>query len=436
MKPRRSVRLGWFVFFLIASLVATQLPLAARADDDPNRLLKQIQDLERAITVSRQNAERYKQASQQYRTAASAAASRIEELAEQQRSAQSEAEEAAAELGIAEEQLSLVALQLNETIAYENALTAAIDEGAKMLARREDLYGQHLRQMYRQSRASPLEMLLASNSLADFAERVQLMTAIARADQQLASDIRKLRASKQEKRVTAELKQKEIEGLKALVIEQRDRLAKEKAHLDELIEETGYAKSQSEAQRAYAIRASQSAQSAARNAQLQAADLERRKLAAESMYASLVAGLQRAGAPASINRPWSGLLSQWPLSGPLTSYFGPRWGGFHNGVDIAAPMYTPIRAANAGYVQIVGRPYLASGDTAEVLIIAHASNMSTLYGHVDDSVRAPIVRPGQYVQAGQIIAYVGMTGWTTGPHLHFMTVYNGKAVDPLQFLPR
>ena len=120
---------------------------------------------------------------------------------------------------------------------------------------------------------------------------------------------------------------------------------------------------------------------------------------------------------------------------PITSPFGSRWGGFHNGIDIARPMYTPISAASSGQVVTVGKPYLAYGDTATVVIIAHGYNFSTLYGHLDDSVKPPPVRVGQMVNAGQIIGYVGMTGWTTGPHLHFMTIVNGRAVDPMPYLP-
>ena len=113
---------------------------------------------------------------------------------------------------------------------------------------------------------------------------------------------------------------------------------------------------------------------------------------------------------------------------------GPGTFLFHNGIDIAAPKYTPIRAASAGKVVTVGRPYLAYGDTAVVVIIAHGFNFSTLYGHLDD-LHWPIVSVGQTVSAGQIIAYVGMTGWTTGPHLHFMTILNGRAVNPMGYLP-
>jgi len=137
-----------------------------------------------------------------------------------------------------------------------------------------------------------------------------------------------------------------------------------------------------------------------------------------------------AAAPASAPR-----LANWPVDGTISSYFGARLGGFHNGLDIAAPMYTPIRATQAGVVQVAGQPYMSYGDTANIVMIAHASNFSTVYAHVDVATHPPLVRPGQRVAAGQIIAYVGLTGWTTGPHVHFMTIYNQRPIDPLQLLP-
>ena len=430
--PNRTSRLGWLVALLALALIVGQLPPAARADDDINTVLRRIADLDRAIQVSRQNAERYRQASQRYQSAAAAASAKIAELAAKEQSAQSEAEELAVEIAIAEEQLALVTLQLSETIAYVSALAASLDEGTKLLARREELYGQHLRQMYRLARVTPLEMLLSSSSLADFAERIQLQAAIARQDQQLAADIRRLREANEERKAAAEVKQQEIEGLRLQISAQRDNLSEQKARLDDLIAATQDARYETEAQRQQAIQSAQGALTAARNQQAQAADLERQKLAAEALYAQLAARLQGSS---GITATWSGKLATWPLSGSITSYYGPRRGGFHNGIDIAAPMYTQIRAAHSGLVQVVGKPYLASGDTAEVVVIAHASNMSTMYAHLDDRVRRPVVRPGQWVTAGQVIAYVGMTGWTTGPHLHFMTVYNGHAANPLPYLP-
>ena len=160
--------------------------------------------------------------------------------------------------------------------------------------------------------------------------------------------------------------------------------------------------------------------------------IDRKLEDAEALYADLAA---RAAAGSGLGAFNGSKLAMWPLSGPITSGFGARWGGFHNGIDIAAPMYTAIRAASSGQVVTVGKPYLAYGDTATVVIIAHGNNFSTLYGHLDDRVHPPIVSVGQRVNAGQVIAYEGLTGWTTGPHLHFMTIVNGRAVDPAPYLP-
>ncbi len=153
-------------------------------------------------------------------------------------------------------------------------------------------------------------------------------------------------------------------------------------------------------------------------------------LAADQRYADLAASLQGGG------KPWpGGKLDNWPVPGTVTSPFGARWGGFHNGVDVAARFGIPVRAAAAGVIQVVGKPYLASGDTATVIIISHASDLSTFYGHLDDTVRPPIVRAGQTVRAGEVIGYNGSTGWSTGPHVHFMTIFDRRAVDPMRFLP-
>jgi murein DD-endopeptidase MepM/ murein hydrolase activator NlpD len=147
-------------------------------------------------------------------------------------------------------------------------------------------------------------------------------------------------------------------------------------------------------------------------------------------YASLAAELARR----AILAPFDGPLSNWPVTGTVTSPFGPRWGGFHTGLDIAVARFTPVRAAAAGQVVIAGRPYLAYGDTAVIVSVAHGSNFTTMYVHLDDSAPPPVT-VGQRVSAGTVVGYVGLTGFTTGPHVHFMTVVAGRMVDPRPYLP-
>ena len=150
----------------------------------------------------------------------------------------------------------------------------------------------------------------------------------------------------------------------------------------------------------------------------------------EAMYVRLANDVAPAAAPTT----FTGKLANWPVNGRISSPFGPRWGGFHNGLDVAAPMNTPVLAALPGQVAAAGRPYLAYGDTAVIVIVVHDPGFVTLYVHLDET-RLPPVKVGDKVKAGDVLGYVGLTGWTTGPHVHFMTVVNGRAVNPLQYLP-
>ena len=416
---------------LVVSAFLGGLAQPASADDPVAEAFKRKVELERAVQTSRANAERYQAAANQFQAVVNQTNARIADLAAKQANAQSEADQLFYQIQIAEEQLALVTFQLDETRALADSLKAEAVEQTKQLVTREDLYARHLRTTYRQALVSPLEMLLSSASLTEFANRLQAMIFINRQDVQLATEIRTIRAETREKQDEAAAKEKEILGLSDQIATQRTQLASSKARYDKLVAEAQAAIDSEAAARATAAQSRQAAQGQVSQTNRTTADLERQLDQAEAQYEFLAAQAASGSGLAAFN---GSKLSMWPLRGPITSGFGPRWGGFHNGIDIAAPKYTAIRAASAGKVITVGRPYLAYGDTAVVVIIAHGFNFSTLYGHLDD-LRWPIVSPGQTVAAGQVIAYVGMTGFTTGPHLHFMTIANGRAVNPMTYLP-
>jgi murein DD-endopeptidase MepM/ murein hydrolase activator NlpD len=134
---------------------------------------------------------------------------------------------------------------------------------------------------------------------------------------------------------------------------------------------------------------------------------------------------QQAGAlPAGPVRPGAhGLI--WPVNGPVVSGFGMRWGRMHEGVDIAAPTGTQIRAAASGSVEISG----VVGGYGNYTCIGHGGGLSTCYAHQSQI----LVSSGQVAQ-GQTIGLVGCTGHCLGPHLHFEVRVNGQAVDPLGYL--
>ena len=119
---------------------------------------------------------------------------------------------------------------------------------------------------------------------------------------------------------------------------------------------------------------------------------------------------------------------RWPVSGRLTSRFGRRGASMHEGIDVAAPRGTPVRAAAPG--RVVHSDWSISG-YGNLVIVEHRGGVVTLYAHN----RVNRARVGQYVETGQVIAEVGKTGQATGPHLHFEVRRDGKPRDPLEFLP-
>ena len=132
----------------------------------------------------------------------------------------------------------------------------------------------------------------------------------------------------------------------------------------------------------------------------------------------------------------------WPLDGRISQFFGPtdfelepalwyrgQWyPHFHPAVDIAAPLDAPVVAIAAGVVTFAGE----TADGAVLVEIEHAPGVTSAYAHLQPELA---VRAGQPVMAGQIVGSVGLTGITTGPHLHLAVFADGEFVDPLSVLP-
>jgi murein DD-endopeptidase MepM/ murein hydrolase activator NlpD len=132
--------------------------------------------------------------------------------------------------------------------------------------------------------------------------------------------------------------------------------------------------------------------------------------------------------PAGPIRYGSGQLI-WPVDGPVVSGFGMRWGEMHEGIDIAVPGGTPIRAAASGSVVLV-QSEAESGGYGNFTCLDHGGGLQTCYAH-QSSVA---VASGQSVSQGEVIGYVGCTGHCFGDHLHFEVRVGGAPTDPLGYL--
>ena len=121
--------------------------------------------------------------------------------------------------------------------------------------------------------------------------------------------------------------------------------------------------------------------------------------------------------------------SGWPTSGDISSPFGWRWNGsdFHPGIDIANDTGTPIMATADGIVTAAG---WNGGGYGNMVDIDHGNGILTRYGHASEV----LVHEGQHVKRGDVIAYMGSTGFSTGPHVHYEIHVHGETVNPASYL--
>lgn len=153
-----------------------------------------------------------------------------------------------------------------------------------------------------------------------------------------------------------------------------------------------------------------------------------RKMSLEQLKAAMK---ERApiGAFVFSGMPGSSMPSIWPAVGDVSSPYGLRWNGsdFHPGMDIANDYGTPIVATADGTVEDAG---WNTGGYGNLVDVDHGNGYKTRYAHCQQVV----VSPGQYVHKGQIIAYMGSTGYSTGPHVHYEVLINGQRVNPVGYL--
>jgi murein DD-endopeptidase MepM/ murein hydrolase activator NlpD len=255
-----------------------------------------------------------------------------------------------------------------------------------------------------------VEVILESSSFQDALDQLHYLDAIARQDKRIASQVKTARdevhvARERTKTVRARV---HSETQVVAVRTQQQRSVKNEL----LASQSSLA----------GKRNRQKGQLASTRKQEQAFIAEANALAAQD---SRIRGqLAAAQGPGDTTPSSSGLI--WPVSGPVTSPFGYRWGRLHAGIDIGVPYGTPIHAAAAGTVVIAGWVDGYGNYTC----IDHGGGMATCYGHQSRFA----VSTGAHVGQGQLIGYVGNTGHSFGAHLHFEVRINGNPVDPLGYL--
>jgi murein DD-endopeptidase MepM/ murein hydrolase activator NlpD len=315
-------------------------------------------------------------------------------------------------------------------------LTIEQDVKARQLTERQGILASRLRAAYSSGETSLLETILSSASFADALADVGYYLDIGDQDKALADTIKEDQATLATISQTVTAMRIETEAERVETALQKRKLDARLADLKDAKKQL--ARLQAETKRQLAIQAAAYAKLASNKAAARAALAAAAKARAEvtRKIDKLISAQFAAG---NIPSVYSGSFI-WPMNGTLTQEFGctgfiwePPLGScahFHNGIDIATTIYTPVRAAGHGRVVYAG----PLSDGAWVVIIAHSQQLVTLYGHLDNRYHPIPVRAGQFVNQGQVIGYEGMTGNTTGPHLHWAVKMNDTWVNPRLFV--
>jgi murein DD-endopeptidase MepM/ murein hydrolase activator NlpD len=270
--------------------------------------------------------------------------------------------------------------------------------------------------IYESDDPSTLDVVLGSSSLQDAVDRIQFLEDINQQDRQVASEVKGAKAQV----TAARTRTKQLRGtVRAETAVIQARAAQTQAVRDELVGAQGDLSSskQQKLQDLSTLTASERAEAGEIDA-LQAASAR----IADEIRAAQARDSPSTGPTQTPSN--AGLI--WPVSGPITSPFGWRWGRMHQGIDIGVPYGTPIHAAAGGTVIYCGWEEGYGNFT----VIDHGGNLATAYGHQSSIA----VTCGQQVNQGDVIGYVGCTGHCTGPHLHFEVRIDGNPVDPLGYL--
>jgi len=272
-----------------------------------------------------------------------------------------------------------------------------------------------VRELYMTDGPDTLAFVLGTASFTDLIDNLDLLDRIGRQDERIATSVKSARDGVADARRRTRAARAEAARVEAAVssatTEQRGIVTRLVASRDALVA----ARSEKTTTLA-SIRSDRDSTLAEIDAlEQQSAALEARIREAQ----------QRSSVPAVVAPSGSGVLG-WPVSGPVTSGFGVRWGRMHEGIDIAVGEGTPVRAAAAGTVIYAG---WMSG-YGNLVAVDHGNGLSTAYAH-NSSLAVSV---GQSVAAGEIVSYSGNTGNSTGPHVHFEVRVDGSAVDPLGYL--
>ena len=309
-----------------------------------------------------------------------------------------------ADLDSATRVLNKTQSELRQQRRRQVQLQARLAEGRRVLAAR-------LVELYRADDPDLVTVILDSKGFAELLERGEFLRRISEQDRRVLTLVRSARVEATMAANRLDVLEKRQQKVAQRIQKRRDAVASVKARIVRV--QNGYDD----------VRDERAAALAGVKEDRQEAETYLAKVQKEQQRISGVLN----GVPTGPIRRGSGSMI-WPLNGPITSPFCERrsWESCHPGIDIGAPTGTPIRAADSGRVALAA----PTGGYGNFTCVQHSASLSTCYAH-QSRFGASV---GQNVSKGQVIGYVGSTGFSTGPHLHFEVRVNGAVTNPMSYL--
>jgi murein DD-endopeptidase MepM/ murein hydrolase activator NlpD len=344
----------------------------------------------------------------------SALSSQVSSITAQIRSLEGKVGDVSQRLSLLERDLALHRERLAKLSALFTLETNRLHFLQRQYARSVTLLNRRVVQIYEEPNATVADVILSAKSVQDAIDTLHYLTSIAQLDNKIAHAVRAARdevdvaREKTKKARTVVASETQVVAIRT----QQQREVKDRLLASE--------------HKLSGLRGSKRQALASTKQQEQDLIAEADALAAaDARIRSQLAAAQSHSSSATDTTPSSsGLI--WPVSGPVISPFGMRWGRLHAGIDIAVPSGTPIHAAAAGTVVIAGWV----GGYGNYTCIDHGGGLATCYAHQQSFA----VGVGAHVAQGQVIGYTDCTGHCLGPHLHFEVRINGTPVDPLGYL--
>lgn len=315
-------------------------------------------------------------------------------------------------------------ININEQLRIYNQMIAdaqeKLDDSNLRLAQLNRQYKERIRAMEENGEVSYWQVIFQSSSFTDMLDRMNMVDEIAQADTQRLLDLQVASANVEENQRILTEEMLDLQETRQQLADSEEMLEEKRTESDDILRDLIAKQDEFQAllDESEALQSELMTEIAQKQKELQAAQYKE----------ELVKMALRGENPPS-NATWLEPVSGYTISSPFGNRKAPKAGAstYHQGIDMACPSGTPIYATRAGTVTVAS--YQAGG-AGYYVSINHGDGFASIYMHMTRYV----VSKGQSVTQGQLIGYVGSTGISTGPHLHFGISYGGTYVNPMAYL--